>query len=100
MEEHFTDTSTYEMLAHDTTHILDNRLLSIAKDLFKRNYITKDIHKKITKHNSSISKAYGLSKIQKVDIPIRIIVASYESPCATWNISICCWNLEETSNKQ
>lgn len=35
---------------------------------------------KITKHNSSIPKAYGLPKIHKPDVPLRIIVASYESP--------------------
>lgn len=45
-----------------------------------KNYITDEVYQNITKHNSPIPKAYGLPKIHKDGVPIRIIVASYESP--------------------
>lgn len=80
MDEHFSDASTYKLLSYDTTCILENRLISLAKNLLERKYITDKVYRTITKHNSSVSKAYGLPKIHKVDIPVRIIEASYESP--------------------
>lgn len=80
MKKHFENSLVYKPLRYDTTYILENRLISLSKNLFHKNFITEDCYKRITMHDTSIPKAYGLPKIHKDGVPVRIIVASYDSP--------------------
>lgn len=99
MDEHFSDNSVYKQLSYDTTYILENRLLTLAKNLLNRRYITDETYKKITKHNSSISKAYGLPKIHKVDVSDKDYCGQLRFT-STRNIGVHCGDLKETHSQQ
>lgn len=80
MTELLSDENIYKKLAYDATDSLQARLIHISTRLVKSKAITQEQANGMIMRNSAISKAYGQPKLHKAGNPLRILVASYESP--------------------
>lgn len=80
MTDMFSDPNTYKVLQYDVTDTIQSRLIGIALRLKKSKFIDDKTYTSITKYNSSIPKGYGLPKVHKDGIPMRPIIACYNSP--------------------
>lgn len=67
-------------MQYDTTDALHARLLYIATTFKQNGWIDDEIFNDISMHDSAPPKIYGQPKIHKRGIPLRPVVASYESP--------------------
>jgi len=76
MEECLSDINTYTILQWNPV----NKLLINLKELLKRwlnsKYISVQTHNYINSFNPILPRAYGLPKIHKKGLPLRIIVSS------------------------
>ncbi len=80
MSDLLNDQATYKQLKFDTTDSLHARLDYIATTFLKKGWINENNFKDITMFNAAAPKIYGQPKIHKRGIPLRPVVASYESP--------------------
>jgi len=80
MENYLSDTNTYSILQRNPV----NKLLKNLKQLLNRwsnsKYITTRTHNFLNSSNPILPRAYGLPKIHKQGLPLRIIVSSSGSP--------------------
>lgn len=65
---------------YDTTDLLKARMDYMMKRCRANKWINEEEVGKIVMYNAAIPKAYGLPKIHKTGIPLRPVIASYESP--------------------
>lgn len=70
----------YQKLDYDTTDLLQGRITYIANTLMKQKFIKEEEYNLLVMHNSSIPKVYGQPKVHKRGNPLRLMVASFESP--------------------
>jgi len=80
MENYLSDTNIYSILQRNPV----NKLLKNLKQLLNRwsnsKYITTHTHNFLNSSNPILPRAYGLPKIHKQGLPLRIIVSSSGSP--------------------
>lgn len=86
MMEHLSDNKVYKKLDFDTTELLHGRSIYICQALKKQQFITDEEYDHMAMHNASAPKVYGQPKVHKRGNPLRLIVASYESPA--YNIAL------------
>lgn len=80
MNSQLSDTDTYIVLTNDPTKKLTTELHSLLTRWIDSNYITPGQYKNLNCTVGIIPRAYGLPKIHKNDVPLRIIVSSLDSP--------------------
>jgi len=73
------DSTTYEIINKNPVKIVEQKLNNILKRWLSLDYISKQELFLLRTSDSSLSKAYGLPKIHKENIPFRIIVSSVNS---------------------
>jgi len=80
MEECLSDTNTYSILQRNPI----NKVLSNLKEILKRwvssKFISTSTYNYLNTSNPILPRAYGLPKIHKPGLPLRIIVSSSGSP--------------------
>jgi len=76
MEELLRDENTYTIMRKNPMAKIERTLNGTIKSLLHKNYITKQTYFLLFSNDSSLSKAYGMPKIHKVNFPLRIIVSS------------------------
>lgn len=91
------DTSTYRKLNFDTSELLQARAIHMATRFKNNKWITQEEFNSIIMYNAAIPKAYGQPKVHKPGNPLRIIIASYESPA--YNASIFLKNILQNLTK-
>lgn len=74
------DTNTYTLLKKDPTESLQTKVNNLIRDLFKADKITEQTKRRRCTYNSVPPKAYGLPKIDKSNVPLRLIVSFIDSP--------------------
>jgi len=70
------DRNTYVNVKSDPSLSIEKKLNLIIKKWFKKEYISKGEMLNLRSSDSLLPKAYGLPKIHKENIPLRIIVSS------------------------
>ena len=78
--EEMLGTGTYGKLRGDPTATQENRLSRKLKGLEKNGEITNALYNKLRPTGSQPPRIYGLPKIHKPDIPLRLIVSCIGSP--------------------
>jgi len=73
------DSTTYEIINKNPVKSVELKLNNILKRWLMMGYISKQESFRLRASDSSLSKAYGLPKIHKKNIPFRIIVSSINS---------------------
>jgi len=79
MKNYLTDYNTYTVLQRNPVSKLNN-LKEMLKCWVKSKYISSQIHNFLNSSNPILLRAYGLPKIHKSGLPLRIIVSSSGSP--------------------
>lgn len=80
MENLLNDNNTYDIVKKDPTTIIQNKNNKLIKNLYNNNFINETTLKQLICNNGTISKIYGLTKLHKINNPLRPIVATYNSP--------------------
>lgn len=80
IEELLNDSTTYKQLKRDITNTLTTQNNTLIKEWENKCFISPQIAKSLTIHNSVPPKIYGLPKIHKTDIPLRPIISHIQSP--------------------
>jgi len=70
------DTNTYSLIKKDPSNSIEKKLNGMIKKWFAKEYITKKEMLQLRSSDSLLPKAYGLPKLHKVDVPLRLIVSS------------------------
>ncbi|BHF84027.1 hypothetical protein SprV_0902717700 [Sparganum proliferum] len=83
--EIFSDVAAYTPLAEDPTKKQAAAIKKKVTELARLKVISPDDSKLMTLSDPHIARAYGLPKVHKVDVPLRIIVPLIGSP--TYNIA-------------
>ncbi|XP_011705916.1 PREDICTED: uncharacterized protein LOC105461126 [Wasmannia auropunctata] len=81
------DEHTYTRLIKNPSTTLEKDTNSLLKGWLKKKHISKETYLALHCSDTSLPKAYGLPKIHKKDVPLRIIVSSVNSavnPLATF----------------
>ena len=73
------DGETFEEIKTDLTNKLKNKLINLMKEIKAEGGITEHLYKKMYPTGAVAPKFYGLPKIHKRDIPLRLIVSSMGS---------------------
>ena len=68
--------NTYKVLKKDATSSLKNKLISLLKDIKQTGGLSTNKYKQLYPTSAVPPKFYGLPKIHKVGIPLRLIVSS------------------------
>ena len=66
----------YKIIPIDTTNRQKNRLMQILKKINEEGGVNEDTYKKMYPTGAGIPKFYGLPKIHKVGVPVRLTVSS------------------------
>lgn len=74
------DENTYKEIKTDPTNVTQNKNNSLIKEWKSKGYITDEIAKKLTIHNSHPPKFYALVKTHKPNMPVRPIVSNNQTP--------------------
>ncbi|XP_077497982.1 uncharacterized protein LOC144108679 [Amblyomma americanum] len=75
------DTTTYAKLARDPTKKIESELQKLLSDVFK--FVPPDkgyLYNRLLCHNGSAPAIYGVPKIHKKEVPLRLIVDFTRSP--------------------
>jgi len=80
MENSLSDTNTYTVIPRNPANKLLNNLKDLLKHWLNSNYISPQTHRYLNASNPILPRAYGLPKIHKEGLPLRIIVSSVGSP--------------------
>jgi len=70
------DTKTYSLIKKDPSITIEKKLNEMIKKWFTKEYITKRELLQLRSSDSLLPKAYGLPKLHKVNVPLRLIVSS------------------------
>lgn len=71
---------TYTQLKNNPTKNFQDKNNKLVKTWMEKNFICKNTYNNIKINNSHSPKLYGLPKLHKIDIPLRPIVSSYQTP--------------------
>ena len=75
------DESTYKKVHKNPLKTLQSNSYKILQELNSNGFLHKNFHKNfLTQTNTMLSKAYGLPKIHKIDVPLRPIISTINSP--------------------
>nr|VZI03311.1 unnamed protein product [Spirometra erinaceieuropaei] len=80
----FSGIAAYTLLAEDPTKKQAAAIKKKVNDFTRLNFISAEDSKLVNLSDPHIARAYGLPKVRKVDVPLRIIVPIIGSP--TYNI--------------
>jgi len=101
VEELLKDKNTYTVIRKNPTKIIENKLNNILKFWLQKEYITKQQYFKFRASDALLPKAYGLPKIHKEHIPIRLIVSSINTalyPLASFLQDVIADSIENASS--
>jgi len=76
IEESLNGVNTYIVVNRNSIKSIERNLNNFLKNWLQKGYISKQQYYKLRSSDSFLSKAYGLPKIHKENIPLRIIVSS------------------------
>jgi len=76
MELLLEDNNTYSLIKKDPSNSIEKKLNGIIKKWFAKEYITKKEMFQLRSSDSLLPKAYGLPKLHKENVPLRLIVSS------------------------
>jgi len=76
MELLLEDTNTYSLIKKDPSISIEKKLNAMIKKWFTKEYITKREMLQLRSSDSLLPKAYGLPKLHKDNVPLRLIVSS------------------------
>ena len=79
MNQLLEDNNTYRLLKMDPTNKNKNRLINILRRIKSEGRLEEGTYKKMYPTGASSPKLYGLPKIHKKDIPLRLVVSSQGS---------------------
>lgn len=74
------DNETYAIIDKDPTKKITNGLRDLLTRWKKNKYIAESVYRSLMLSDGILPRAYGLPKIHKSGIPLRIIVSSVNSP--------------------
>lgn len=80
MNEQLSDPDTYKVVRYDMVSTLQDDVSSLTAGWVAKNRITKETRVSISKRDCAPPRAYGLPKIHKEGVPLRIIVSFINSP--------------------
>ncbi|XP_071580938.1 uncharacterized protein [Temnothorax nylanderi] len=85
MEMLLSDKDTYEVVKRNPSAKMERELNALIKKWLQKEYISKKQYFFLHSSDSTLSKAYGLPKIHKKNVPFRIIVSSVNT--ALYNLA-------------
>jgi len=79
MEKLLNDKNTYILVKKNSALSIERRVNSLLKNWLQKDYFFKKTYFSLHSSDSILSKAYGLSKIHKLNVSFRIIISSVNS---------------------
>jgi len=76
MEDLLEDNNTYSITKKDPSNFIEKKLNDMVKKWYANDYITKGEMLRLRSSDSLLPKAYGLPKLHKANVPLRLIVSS------------------------
>jgi len=72
MEDSLEDTNTYILVKKNPSILIEKKLNKMIKKWYAKEYITKSEMLQLRSSDSLLPKVYGLPKLHKVNVPLRV----------------------------
>lgn len=79
--DHLSDNATYERITSDPTNSQELKINALWKTASSKATLPSSLQKKLVTRHSKIAQFYHLPKTHKLELAIRPIVSSINSPC-------------------